>query len=80
MHEMTSTRVKVSDTNLTLVDWAEGIQGWDILATVGKEIGEVDDLLVDEQGHKVCFLQVSSWRFLGLGATKSFDASGRGLN
>lgn len=80
MHEMTSTRVKVSDTNLTLVDRAEGIQGWDILDTVGKEIGEVDDLLVGEQGHKMCFLQVASWRFLGLGATKSFDASGRGLN
>jgi len=41
---------------------------------------EVDDLLVGEQGHKMCFLQVASWRFLGLGATKSFDASGRGLN
>jgi hypothetical protein len=47
---------------------------------VGKEIGELDDLPVDEQGHKVCFLQVASWCFLGLGATKSFDASGRGLH
>lgn len=47
---------------------------------VGEEIGEVDDLLVDEQGHKVCFLQVASWRFFGLGATKLFDASGRGLH
>ena len=47
---------------------------------VGEEIGEVDDLLVDEQGHKVCFLQVASWRCLGLGATKFFDGSGRGLH
>ena len=46
---------------------------------VGEDIGEVDDLLVDEQGHKLCFLQVASWRFLGLRATKFFDVSGRSL-
>src|SRR5262245_50637907 len=62
--------VKLSDSNLTLADRAEDIRGRDVYDTAGEEIGEVNDLLVDEQEHKVRFLQVSSGGFLGLGATK----------
>ena len=36
----------------------------------GQEIGEVDDLLVDEREHKVRFLRVAAGGFLGLGETK----------
>jgi sporulation protein YlmC with PRC-barrel domain len=69
-HQAKATLVKLSDTNLTLADRAEDIRGRDVLDMAGEEIGEVDDLLVDEQAHKVRFLQVSSGGFLGLGATK----------
>jgi sporulation protein YlmC with PRC-barrel domain len=70
MHETNATLVKLSDTNLTLADRAEDIRNRDVLDTAGDEIGEVDDLLIDEREQKVRFLQVSSGGFLGLGATK----------
>jgi sporulation protein YlmC with PRC-barrel domain len=70
MHEAKATLVKLSDTNLTLADRAEDIRGRDVFDTAGEEIGEVDDLFVDEQEQKVRFLQVASGGFLGLGATK----------
>jgi sporulation protein YlmC with PRC-barrel domain len=70
MHEAKATLVKLSDTNLTLADRAEDIRGRDVFDTAGEEVGEVDDLFVDEQEQKVRFLQVASGGFLGLGATK----------
>src|SRR5688572_10674912 len=69
-HEVKSTLVKLRDTNLTLADRAEDIRGRDVFDTAGEEVGEVDDLFVDEQEQKVRFLQVASGGFLGLGATK----------
>jgi sporulation protein YlmC with PRC-barrel domain len=61
--------IKLSDSNLTLTDAAEDIQGRTVLDTTGQEVGEVGDLLVDEQERKVRMLEVSSGGFLGLGAT-----------
>jgi len=65
-----ATLVKLSDTNLALADPSEDIRGRDVMDISGEELGEVDNLLIDEQEHKVRFLQVSSGGFLGLGATK----------
>jgi sporulation protein YlmC with PRC-barrel domain len=61
--------IKLSDSNLTLSDVTEDIRGRMVLDTTGEEVGEVDDLLVDEQERKVRLLEVSSGGFLGLGAT-----------
>jgi hypothetical protein len=62
--------VRLSDTDLTLADRAEDIRGRKALDMADEELGEVDDLLIDDQEHKVRFLEVASGGFLGLGATK----------
>jgi len=61
--------IRLRDSNLTLTDAAEDIRGRTVLDTANEEVGEVDDLLVDEQERKVRMLQASSGGFLGLGAT-----------
>jgi CBS domain-containing protein/sporulation protein YlmC with PRC-barrel domain len=65
-----ATLVRLSDTNLTLGDWAEDIRGRKILDMAGEDLGKVDDLFIDEREQKVRFLEVASGGFLGLGATK----------
>jgi sporulation protein YlmC with PRC-barrel domain len=70
MHETKATLLRLSDTDLTLADRTEDIRGRNVMDLSGEELGEVDDLLIDDQEHKVRFLQVASGGFLGLGATK----------
>lgn len=60
----------LSDTNLLFTEDREDIRGRKVLDANGKEIGTIDDLLVDERNRKVRFVQISSGGFLGLGATK----------
>jgi len=69
-YEPSTTLVRLSDIDLTLADPAEDIRGRKALDMAGEELGEVDDLLIDEREQKVRFLQVTSGGFLGLGATK----------
>jgi CBS domain-containing protein/sporulation protein YlmC with PRC-barrel domain len=69
-NDMGARLVRLSDTNLTLADRAEDIRGLKVLDMSGEELGTVNDLFIDEQEHKVRFLEVSSGGFLGLGATK----------
>jgi sporulation protein YlmC with PRC-barrel domain len=59
--------VKLSDSGLKK-DHAKDILGCTVFDRSGVDIGEVDDLLIDEQEHKVRFIQVASGGFLGLGA------------
>jgi sporulation protein YlmC with PRC-barrel domain len=66
----TGMLVRLTDSNLTLSDRSEDIRGRNVLDLSGEELGEVDDLLIDEQDHKVRFIQISSGGFLGLGASK----------
>jgi CBS domain-containing protein/sporulation protein YlmC with PRC-barrel domain len=70
MDQTKATLLRLSDTDLTLADPAEDIRGRDVRDLSGEDIGEVDDLLIDDLEHKVRFLQVASGGFLGLGATK----------
>jgi CBS domain-containing protein len=70
MHEPTATLLRLSDTDLTLADRSEDIRGRKALDMADEELGDVDDLLIDEREHKVRFLQVASGGFLGLGKTK----------
>lgn len=69
-YEAKATLKRLGDTDLTLADRAEDIRGLDVMDVSGEELGEVDDLLIDDREHKVRFLQISSGGFLGLGATK----------
>lgn len=65
-----ATLIKLSDTNLTPADPATDIRGRTVFDASGEEVGEVDDLLIDEKERHVRFLQVASGGFLGMGATK----------
>jgi len=38
----------------------------------GKDLGKVDDLLIDEDDRKIHFMRVESGGFLGMGETKVF--------
>lgn len=72
---MTDTRstalVRLGDTDLTVADPAEDIRGRTVVDTVGREIGEVDGLLIDTQEAKVRLLEVASGGFLGIGKDKT---------
>jgi sporulation protein YlmC with PRC-barrel domain len=66
---MASVR-KLSDTSLTVADPAEDIRGRKVLDSAGDEVGEIEDLMIDDRESKVRFLQVASGGFLGLGESK----------
>lgn len=63
----TGKMYKLSESDLTVADPAEDVQGRDVLDSSGDEIGTVDDLLLDSQESKVRFLQVAQGGFLGIG-------------
>jgi sporulation protein YlmC with PRC-barrel domain len=60
----------MSDDKLQTSDPAEDVRGRRVLDNTDKDIGDVDDLLVDDREHKVRFLRVATGGFLGLGETK----------
>ncbi len=66
----TATLHKLSDANLTVADPEEDVRGRKVLDRQGDEIGEVDDLMIDDREAKVRFMRVASGGFLGLGETK----------
>jgi len=65
-----SVMVKLTDTTLSFSDPSEDIRGRKVYDSNREEIGEVDDLFVDQPEGKVRFLEVSSQGILGLGKTK----------
>jgi sporulation protein YlmC with PRC-barrel domain len=68
--ESKAALVRLSDSDLTLANRDEDIRARAVFDMAGEELGDVDDLLIDEAEHKVRFLEVASGGFLGLGATK----------
>jgi len=64
-----ATLMKLSDSGLVLADPAADVRGRKVLDQNGDEIGEVDDLFIDDDEAKVRFLRIKSGGFLGLGAT-----------
>lgn len=58
------------DAHLTTRDRAEDIRSRKVVDADGKDIGEIDALLIDDQEEKVRFLQVASGGFLGIGQSK----------
>jgi sporulation protein YlmC with PRC-barrel domain len=68
--EKTATLVRLSDTELTIVNPAEDIRDRTVVDRDGEDIGEVEDLLIDAHEKRVRLLEVASGGFLGLGKTK----------
>ena len=64
--------LKLGDTGETVADKSEDIRGYSVRTASGKEIGEIDELLVDAAAEKVRFLIVASGGFLGIGKDKTF--------
>jgi sporulation protein YlmC with PRC-barrel domain len=58
---------RLSDIDRTLADPAADVRGRTACDRHGKEIGKVEELLVDDEEYKVRFLQISSGGFLGIG-------------
>lgn len=65
--DRSGTLVLLSDTDLTVSDPAEDVRGRKVLDRNREEIGEVDDLLLDQEENKVRFLRVGHGGFLGIG-------------
>ena len=66
--ERHGTLVKLSDTGFTVAHPDQDARGKKALDRNGEEIGAVDDLMVEEDGGHVRFLQVGSGGILGFGA------------
>lgn len=62
--------LKLSDTDMTLASAAEDIRGRKVVDANGEDVGDVDDLMIDDTEKKVRFLRVASGGFLGMGAQK----------
>lgn len=62
--------VSMNDSDLTLADSAEDIRGRTVVDVNGDDIGDVEDLMLDQDDAKVRFLQVGAGGFLGLGERK----------
>jgi len=62
--------LKLSDTDMTLASAAEDIRGRKVVDAHGEDVGDVDDLMIDDTENKVRFIRVASGGFLGMGAQK----------
>jgi sporulation protein YlmC with PRC-barrel domain len=62
--------VRLADTDLTLADTDDDVRGKTVVDRGEEEIGEVDDLVIDEDERRVRLLQVGSGGFLGIGKQK----------
>jgi sporulation protein YlmC with PRC-barrel domain len=68
--EKTAKLIRLSDTELTIANPAEDIRGHTVVDRDGEDLGEVEDLMIDEPEKRVRLLEVASGGFLGLGKTK----------
>lgn len=67
MATSTNTLRPLSESQLAVGDPADDVRGRKVFDAGGKEIGTVDDLIVDEAESKVRFLRVARGGFLGIG-------------
>ncbi len=61
--------VRLSQSGLVL-DGRDDIRGREVVDAQGDEVGSVDDLVIDQQEKRVCFVRIASGGFLGMGTTK----------
>jgi sporulation protein YlmC with PRC-barrel domain len=71
-HAENATLIKLSDSGQTIADSGQDIRGRTVKDKAGNDVGRVDDLLIDDEEHKVRFLRVEHGGILGFGETKSF--------
>lgn len=64
----TPTLLSLNTAGYTVNDPAEDVRDRTVIDRDGQEIGSVDDLLIDDQEHKVRFLRIKEGGFLGFGA------------
>jgi sporulation protein YlmC with PRC-barrel domain len=64
------TLVRLSDSDLALVDASTDVRGRRVVDADGDDVGEVDDLLVHEAERRVQLLCVRQGGFLGIGADR----------
>ena len=64
--------VELGDTEQMVAQPTEDIRGRTVRASDGSSLGRVDELLIDQNEHRVRMLRVSGGGFLGLGATAFF--------
>jgi sporulation protein YlmC with PRC-barrel domain len=62
--------VSMNDTDLTPADPAEDVRGRTVVDVNGDDIGDIEDLMLDQDESKVRFLQVGAGGFLGIGERK----------
>jgi sporulation protein YlmC with PRC-barrel domain len=63
--------IRLSNTNLQVADPAQDVRGHRVVDKDGKDIGEVDDLIIDRVETKVRFLEVASGDLFGFGHAKA---------
>ena len=59
--------LRLNESGLTVADENADVRGRKVIDSAGEEIGKVEDLLIDEDEHRVRFLQVGAGGFLGIG-------------
>jgi uncharacterized protein (TIGR02271 family) len=58
-HDFTTGNLRrLSDTDYTVADNEPDVRGWTVIASDGREIGDVDDLIIDTDTMKVRFIQL----------------------
>jgi len=69
MHDL-DTLTRLSTTHLVIGSEDDDIRGRTVKDRDGKELGHVEDLLIDAPLRKVRFMLVASGGFLGMGTTE----------
>ena len=62
--------VTLKDSDLMLAHAEDDVRGLSVVDAEGAPVGEVDDLVVDEEERRARFLVVTAGGFLGLGKAK----------
>lgn len=70
IHDL-DTLTRLSNTHLVVGSEDDDIRGRAVKDRDGKELGHVEDLLIDQPLRKVRFMLVESGGFVGLGTTKA---------
>jgi sporulation protein YlmC with PRC-barrel domain len=63
--------IKLSNTNLRVADPTQDVRGHRVVDKDGRDLGEVDDLILDRVETKVRFLEVTSGDLFGFGPAKT---------
>jgi len=71
------TLSSLRDTDRTISSSDQDIRGRMVKDKDGRDLGRIEDLLVDDIERKVRFMEVATGGFLGFGESKSFIPSTR---